>query len=74
MRKTVSTVAAQLAVHERHLELVLEVRDGADAAHDAVGALARDEVDGEAVEGHDAEVAPVIRRRLVDHLQPLGGR
>src|SRR5262245_22486077 len=29
----------QLAVHERHRELVLEVGDGADAAHDAVGAL-----------------------------------
>src|SRR5262245_53850535 len=38
---------AQLAVHERHLELVLEIGDGADPAHDAVGALARDEVDGE---------------------------
>src|SRR2546428_12888836 len=29
--------ARQLAVHEGHLEFVLEVRDGADAAHDAVG-------------------------------------
>src|SRR3989442_2820050 len=46
----------QLAVHERHLELVLEVRHGADAAHDAVGALAGDEVDEEPVERDDAQM------------------
>src|SRR2546427_13270328 len=45
----------QLAVHERHLELVLEVRHGADATHDAVGALAGDEVDEEPVERDDAQ-------------------
>src|SRR5690349_13141670 len=34
----------ELAVHQRHLELVLEIGDGPDAAHDAVGALALDQV------------------------------
>src|SRR6266849_2361532 len=63
--------AAQLADHERHLELVLEVRDGADAAHDAVGALARHQVDGETRERDDAKVL-VPRGGLVDHLHPLG--
>ena len=47
---TVSTVLPELPVHERHLELVLEVGDGAEPAHDAVGLLAVDEVDQEAVE------------------------
>src|SRR5215468_6408636 len=48
--------APQLAIHQRHLELVLEVRHGADAADDAVGALARDEIDQEAVERDDPEI------------------
>src|SRR3972149_6550690 len=60
----------ELAVHQRHLELVLEVRDRADAPHDAVGALAGHEVDEEAVERDDAEVVEP-RRRLVDHLEAL---
>src|SRR5499426_3639571 len=62
--------AAQLPVHQRHLELVLEIGDGADAPHDAVGALARDQVDQQSVEGHDAKVAEV-RGGVVDHLEPL---
>src|SRR5437764_12093358 len=63
----------ELPVHERHLELVLEVRDGADAAHDAVGALAGDQVDEEPVERDDAQVRAhaEVRRRLVDHLEAL---
>src|SRR5256884_3140743 len=63
----------QLAVHERHLELVLEVRDGTDAAHDAVRAFARDEVDEEPVEGDDAQVRAYaeVRGGLVDHLEAL---
>src|SRR2546421_7157473 len=60
----------ELPVHQRHLELVLEVRDGADTAHDAVGALARDQVDQEPVERDDAEVAEP-GCRLVDHLEAL---
>jgi hypothetical protein len=60
----------ELAVHQRHLELVLEIRHGADAAHDAVGALAGHQIDQEAVERDDPEIAEV-RGRLVDHLQPL---
>src|SRR5262245_37462167 len=46
---------AQLAVHERHLELVLEVGDRPDPPHDAVGPLSRGQIDQQAVEGHDAE-------------------
>src|SRR3972149_1024777 len=60
----------ELAVHQRHLELVLEVRDRADAPHDAVGALAGHEVDEEAVQRDDGEVVDP-RRRLVDHLEAL---
>src|SRR3989454_3352121 len=60
----------ELAVHQRHLELVLEIRHGADPAHDAVGALARHQVDQQAVERDDPEIAQ-IRGRVVDHLQPL---
>src|SRR2546426_11258733 len=62
--------AAELPVHQRHLKLVLEIGDGADPPHDAVGSLARDQIDQEAVEGDDAEVAE-LRRGLVDHLQPF---
>src|SRR6185436_5080825 len=62
--------AAQLAVHERHLELVLEVRHRANAAHDAVGALTVDEVDEEPVEGRDTHVSEPMRG-LVDQLEAL---
>src|SRR5688500_6915193 len=42
-------VRPQLAVHQRHLELVLEVGYRANPAHDAVRALARDQVDQQTV-------------------------
>src|SRR5262249_11845549 len=61
---------AQLAVHQRHLELVLEIGHRAEAAHDAVGLLALDQVDDEPVERGDAQ-AVHSRRALVDQLEPL---
>src|SRR5437879_4001921 len=60
--------APELPVHQRHLELVLEIGHRADPPHDAVGALARHEVDQEPVERDDAEVAE-LRGGLVDHLE-----
>src|SRR4026209_1001390 len=63
---------AELAVHEGHLELVLEVGHRAQAAHHAVGALALDQIDQEPVERRDAHPAhPDARRALVDQLQAL---
>src|SRR5262245_12852259 len=61
---------AELPVHQRHLELVLEVRDGTQPAHDAIRLLALDEVDSEAVERGDAH-AVHARRALVDELEAL---
>src|SRR5262245_272997 len=63
--------ARELAVHEGHLELVLEVRHRPDPAYDAVGALARDQIDGQAIERDDPKVVREIAGGLVDHLQPF---
>src|SRR5438067_13885198 len=46
----------ELPVHQRHLELVLEVRDRPDAADDAVGPLARGQAGQQPGEGGDAAV------------------
>src|SRR5882724_8727583 len=63
---------AELAVHQRHLELVLEVGDGAEAAHDAVRALALHQVDQQPVERGDAHPAhPDAGGAFVDQLEAL---
>src|SRR3989454_5379779 len=60
--------APELPVHQRHLELVLEIGDGADPPHDAVGPFACHQVDQKPVERDDAKVAQ-LRGGLVDHLE-----
>ena len=49
-------VRGQVAVHQGHLELVLEVRNGPQAPDDDAGPLGPGEVDEEAVEGPDLDL------------------
>jgi len=66
-----------VAVHVRHLQLVLEVRDRAQAAQDDSGVLALAVVDEEPVEGVDLHAAGVFAHlfdRLADHLDALVDR
>ena len=56
-------------VHQRHLELVLEVRDGAQAAHHGAGAHPVHEVDQQAGEALDPAPRPIDH--LADRLDPL---
>ena len=60
---------AELAVHLRHLQLVVEVRR-AQALADHLGALSGAEVDQQPVEQHHLHVRPV-GRHLPQHLHPL---
>jgi hypothetical protein len=64
-------LGVELAVHHGHLELVLVVGDGADAAEDGGCALLAGEVDQEAVEGGDGDVADG-GDGFGDHLETLG--
>ena len=52
---TVSTRGVQPPVHQRHLELVLEVGHGAQPPHDGAGLLALGEVHQQPVERLDAD-------------------
>jgi len=61
----------ETAVHQRHLELVLVVGDGADAAQDGHGADLAGEIHHEPVECGYRDVSQVTRR-FVQHLRPLG--
>src|SRR5688572_29146908 len=61
-------------VHEGHLQLVLVVRDGADAAHDGVRLLLDRVLDEQPLKEIDAQAAPAGRRLLqhiLEHLAPL---
>ena len=61
----------EAAVHQRHLHLVLEVGDGAQAADDDAGALASSVVDEQAVEGVHFDVGDPAEHVARD-LDPLG--
>jgi len=61
---------AELAVHERHLQFVFVVGDGADAADDDFGVQAAHEVDEEAVEGVHFDAGDAVRA-AEDELHPL---
>ena len=54
----------QLVVERRHLELVLEVGDGAQSLHHGLGAHAAGEVDEQLVERLDAHVGQIARDLL----------
>ena len=56
---TVSSVGIQPPVHQGHLHLVLEVRDGAQAAHDHARLLDARVVDEQAAEGVHLDVRQV---------------
>ena len=60
-------------VHVRELELVLEVGEGAQAADDDGRAVARAELDEQAVELGELEACAVMRKRVLDELDALGG-
>ena len=63
----------QAAVHQRHLELELEVRHGAQPAHDHLRLAPLDVVDQQPVEGVDFDVRQILEDRARD-LDPLGHR
>ena len=54
----------QLVVERRHLELVLEVGDGAQSLHHGLGTHATGEVDEQLVERLDAHVGQITRDLL----------
>ena len=64
-------VGLETAVHERHLEFVFVVGDGADAAEDDLGVAAADIVDEQAVEEIDFDVGP-FAGDLAEHFRALG--
>ena len=57
--------AREALVHLRHLQLVVEVGDGPEALHDRVGAVVPGEVDEQALEELDPDVAEVRGRPRV---------
>jgi hypothetical protein len=59
-----------VAVHERHLEFVLEIGDRPEAAHDRPGANLLHELHQQARKALDPENA-VATHQLADHLHPL---
>ena len=67
---TVSILRLQPLVHERHLELELEVGHRAQPAHDDLRLPALDVVDQQAVEGVDFDVR-LILEHLARDLDPL---
>ena len=67
---TVSILRIQPPVHQRHLELELEVRHRAQPAHDHLRLPPLDVVDQQAVEGVDLDVRQVLEDRARD-LDPL---
>ena len=62
--------AGEALVHLRHLQLVVEVGDGAQTLDDRVGAVLTGEVDEETLEELDADVGEV-RGALLQHLLAL---
>src|SRR5260221_7158650 len=56
----------ELAIHERHLELELEIADGAQAAHDGDRLLFPREIDQQSVKIRDADV-PFTGYHFLDH-------
>ncbi|MNT05376.1 hypothetical protein D3C72_1399910 [compost metagenome] len=67
-------VAVEALVHRRHLELVFEVRDRAQAAHDDVGVHFLGEMHQQAAERPHLDVGVEARHLGLQHLDPLGGR
>jgi hypothetical protein len=60
-----------MAIHRRHLKLVLEVGDRAQTADDHARAGPPRVVDEQPVEAVDADLLAEGRRDLADHLDPL---
>ena len=52
----VSTLGSRVAVHQGHVELKLEVGQGAEAADDGDGLLFAGELDEQAVKAHDVDI------------------
>ena len=68
MKNTISTLGREVLVHERHLELVLEVRSGAQTTDDRARSDLLGVVDDESVEDLDRHVLHVARHRLAQDL------
>ena len=66
-------IVIQPPVHQRHLELVLEVRDGTQAADQRLRAFAPRVVDEQSIEGVHLDVVPVAEH-LADHRHALVDR
>jgi CDP-diacylglycerol---glycerol-3-phosphate 3-phosphatidyltransferase len=64
----------QVAVHERHVELELEVGEGAQAADDGVGFLGDGELDEKAVEDDDIDMRVVGEVGADEFEALLGGK
>ena len=65
-------IVVQLLVHARHLILIFEVGDRAQAAQDQRRALALGEVHQQRIELDDRDVAGHVGDLAPDHRQPLG--
>src|SRR5262245_36084988 len=63
----------EVTVHQRHLKLVLEVRDGPQTADDRAGPLVTRVVDEQPVEGVDLDVG-VFAEHVANDLDPFLGR
>ncbi len=63
----------QAAVHPGHLKLVLEIRNGAQAAQDDAGVAFAQKIHQQTVEADDLDVGHVLAERL-RHLDALGER
>ena len=69
---TVSTPCVQAPVHQRHLELVLEIRHGAQPSHDRGGVVALGTLDEQPVERVDRH-GRFVREDLPQQGDPLFG-
>src|SRR5919201_48084 len=62
----------QAAVHQRHLELALEIGDGAQAANDRAGSHPAGEIDRQPVKGADLD-SRSLAQAFADHAHPFPG-
>lgn len=67
-------VAVEALIHRRHLELILEIRDGAQAAYDDAGIQFLGEMHQQAGKRPHLDVGVEPRHLGLEHLDPLGGR
>ena len=70
VRNTVSTSGVHAAVHTGHLEFVLEIGDGSQAADDDLGALLVDKFAEQGVETDDVDVGDIVQH-LLRHFHPF---